>query len=134
MAFSTWIDSITSRPRLLFLIDGLGALLTALMIGGVQVQWAAYIGLPLSVLYLLAGLALVFCAYSLTCHFLLGRRWRPFLLAIMIANTSYCLLTLSLMIYHADSVTLLGWVYYLVEIVIVGVLVWLEKTAYLKNQ
>ena len=118
------------EPRTLFLIDGVGALLSAFMLGILLPSFERIFGMPAPVLYLLAGMALVFALYSFTCYRRFGQHWRPFLKGIAIINLSYCALTLVLSFYHYTSLTLLGWIYFIVEIIIVVSLAFIElKTA-----
>lgn len=113
-------------PNRLFLIDGLGAVLSALMLGGVLAHWEPVFGMPKPELYVLAGIAVVFAVYSLLCSWRLKGNWRPFLLGIGFANFFYCGLTLGLVIWHWDSLTLLGILYFIGESLIVLSLVSIE--------
>ena len=74
----------------------------------------------------LSAIALVFCVYSISCFFFVDQAWRPFLKAIVIANVTYCVLTLGLVVYFYPQVTILGLTYFLLEIVVVGGLVYIE--------
>jgi len=109
-------------PKQLFLIDGLGALLTAIMLGLVLANFVPLFGMPKSILYPLSLIACVFAVYSLSCHFRFPANWQPYLKAIAAANLLYCCLTLGLvllMVYSFQKLTMLGVIYFLVEIVIV---------------
>lgn len=110
----------------LFLIDGIGALVSALFLGLILVQLKTYIGMPVQILYLLALLALVFAIYSFSCHLASPKRWRFFLKLIALINSSYCLLTLVLVVRNYDSLTLLGLTYFVVEMLVILMLVKVE--------
>ena len=114
------------NPRTLFLIDGLGALVSALLLGVVLVQLESFIGMPIAVLYYLAGAALLFFLYSLSCYWWFPNKWRPFLRAIAIVNLIYCLITLGLTIYFFDQLSFWGLGYFLIEIIIIVVLAIIE--------
>ncbi len=116
MAFST---------RQLFLIDGLGAVLTATLLSQVLVRWQTLFGVPAAVLYALAGVAACFAVYSLGCYLLLREGHARYLRAIAIANTAYCLVTLGLLAYLPD-ISWLGIAYFTGEIIIILLLVNLE--------
>lgn len=116
-------DKVTLTPRKLFLIDGLGASLTVLLLSQVVAPFERTFGMPSRVVYALAALAGVFAVYSLTCHFLLSTDWRPYLRGIAVANMLYCALSLGCCVYFADSLTALGWTYFAGEILIVLALV-----------
>lgn len=113
--------------RRLFLVDGIGALTSAVMLGLVLTTWEPFFGMPSRVLVPLALAAVVFAAYSLTCH----RRnlGPPFLLGIAMANTAYCGVTLALVVAHRASLTTLGLAYFVGEVLVILALVAAEFDA-----
>lgn len=113
-------------PRHLFLLDGLGALMSAVLLGLVLVHFQPLIGMPTSLLYPLAGAASGFCLHSLGCAFYPPTNWRRSLLIVAIANLLYCLITLGLIISYSHQLRPLGWLYFLAEIAIVVPLAALE--------
>lgn len=110
-------------PRLLLLIDGLGALLSAALLMALPP-----IGIPAQTMTLLALTATGMAAYSLTCC-LTHRTGRTYLRSIAWANTCYCLTTMGLVVWHRATLTPLGLVYFLGEILIISQLVRLERRA-----
>ncbi len=124
------LQPLTSNPKRLFLIDGIGAVVSAIFLGVVLVQVEVYIGMPKTVLYVLASLACLYAIYSLSCSFFLPANWRPFLKGIALANLLHCGLTLGLVIYFYQKLTVLGITYFLLEMMIVVGLVVLERMAY----
>jgi len=122
------INKIISNPRSLFLIDGLGALVSAFSLGVFLVQFKYAFGMPEKVLYILAVIACVFAINSLSCYFRNIKNWRPYLKAIAIANLLYCCATLFLVFFHYTDLTVLGIAYFLVEIIIIVVLATFELT------
>jgi thiol:disulfide interchange protein len=64
------ITQLSAHPKRLFLIDGLGAFLTAFMLGVVLANFESSFGMPLKTLYFLSFLAGLFCLYSFFCYFL----------------------------------------------------------------
>jgi len=113
-------------PRALFLVDGAGALVTALTVGVVLPALGHYIGTPRPVLRALALAAAVFAAYSLTCAAVLPTRWAGYLRGIALANAGYCVITALVLIRFAAALHVLDWLYFVGEIVVVGALVTLE--------
>jgi hypothetical protein len=113
-------------PKKIFLVDSLGALLTAFLLFVILVTFNKYFGMPETTLHFLSITALVFSAYSFCCFLLLKNNWHPFLRAIIIANLLYCCLTLGLVIYHYQLLTMLGVIYFLAEIGVVCILVFIE--------
>lgn len=116
-------------PRRLFLLDGFGAFLSAVLLGIVLVRLQPLVGMPTSVLYPLAGAATGFCLHSLGCAFFPPSNWRRSLLTVAIANLTYCLITLGLILSYSQQLRPLGWVYFLAEIAIVVPLATLEIVA-----
>ncbi|HAS38946.1 MAG TPA: hypothetical protein DCS93_00635 [Microscillaceae bacterium] len=117
-------------PKKLFLIDGLGAFLTAFTTGVILANLEAHIGMPKNVLYPLAVIACFFAVYSFWNHLQMVPNWPMFMNIIAIANLVYCSLTLGLAIYHRATVTSLGFAYFGLEVVVVVSLAIFElKTA-----
>lgn len=119
--------------RKIFLIDGLGALLTAFLVGIVLTNFQEYVGMALEILISLALVALVFCTYSLSCFLLLKSGWKPFLIAIATANLLYCVTTTTLLILFFNQLTTLGIMYFLGEIIVIGILVYFEFSILIKK-
>ncbi len=111
------LNSIVSmlNPKILFAIDSAGALVTALLLGIVLVQFESLFGMPSIVLYGLAFLAAGYSVYSLLCSVLLGEYTSPFLYGIAVANYLYCFLTLSLVVLYFSELSLYGIVYFVGE-------------------
>ncbi|MBK8448953.1 MAG: hypothetical protein IPO78_03810 [Saprospiraceae bacterium] len=120
------LRKLARNPKTLFLVDGLGALLTAFFLFVILMPFNKYFGMPLDVLKYLAILAGMFCIYSFACFFFLSDNWHAFLFAISIANLLYCCLTISLVIYYYQRLTILSLTYFLVEVILVSGLIWLE--------
>jgi hypothetical protein len=110
----------------IFLIDGTGALVTAALLSLALARHEALFEMKPDILYFLASLAVLFALYSFTNAFLKPKNRRQPLKAVVWANTSYCLLTLGLVIYYYHTLTLLGIAYFMGEIVVILLLVRLE--------
>ena len=110
----------------LFLMDALGAVVSAFFLGVVLVRFNELVGMPVYILKILAVIPCFFIVYSFCCYFFLKSNWRPFLKVIAIANSMYCLTTICLVIYHYLDLTPLGISYFVVEIIVIGVLVSIE--------
>jgi hypothetical protein len=115
----------TNRQRL-FLIDGLGALLSAFFLGIVLVRFETTFGMPQNILCFLAALACLFAVYSFCCYIFIKDNWRPYLRSIAIANLTYCCITFGLIVTCYESLTILGVGYFVVELLILGILVAVE--------
>lgn len=109
-------------PRQLFLIDCLGALVSATMLGIVLVYFENFFGMPKETLYWLAALAALFAVYSFFCYMLQPEQWQLFMRIIAIVNLSYCCLTIACMFIFREQLTVLGFAYFIGEIIIILVL------------
>ena len=116
----------TWKPKTVFLMDGLGASLTSFLLVTVPKYFSEYFGMPQEALTLLSTLALIFAIYSFSCFAFLGNNAVKLLKPIIIANLSYCVLTLGLVIHFYNELT--GWdlAYFLGEILIICGLVYIE--------
>ena len=120
------IQQFIAKPKKVFLIDGFGALLTALLLFFVLRTFNTFFGLSKSTFEYLSLLALVFSVYSFCCFFLIASIWKPYLRIICIANILYCLLTLGIVFYYYRSISVFGIAYFLGEITVIFMIVFLE--------
>lgn len=111
---------------MLFLIDSIGALLTAFFLYVVMRQFNYYVGMPNQVLTLLSIVAICFFLYSMLCLIILKRNRGPFIRVIGIANLLYCLLTIAMLFKYYHLLTVIGAAYFLVEIVLICILSYIE--------
>lgn len=120
------IEYFATNPLKLFLLDGTGALLTALSLFFILRPCYEYTGIPAGVLAYLSIFGLVYAAYSFSCFLLLKGRIKAFLRTIAFGNLLYCIVTLTMLFYQFSSLTLLGLTYFTVETGIIMVLVYIE--------
>jgi hypothetical protein len=113
--------------RNIFLLDGLGALLTASLTGLLLPAIQRYIGIPIPTLWCLALIASAFSLYSLACHFFLQTKRPVFLKVIMTANLLYCILIASLLIHHLATLKPLGIAYIIGEIMVILLVLYVES-------
>jgi hypothetical protein len=123
------LAKLTHNPKLVFLFDALGALLTSTLIGGLLVAYQSYIGLPFTWLYILASIAAVLTIYSSSCAVLIQKKWSPFLKIIITANILYTCLTTALIIVYSQELKSLGFAYFIGEIFVLVGVIWLEIKA-----
>lgn len=122
------INKIQSNPKSLFVIDGLGALLSAFLLGIVLVELEPIFGIPRPTLYWLAFLPCLFAVYDFCCYHLFSDNIGVFLKGIAFLNIGYCCLSIGLAIYHHQTITYFGWAYLLIEVVVVMLLSMLEMS------
>jgi hypothetical protein len=118
------------QPQKLFLIDSLGALLSAMLLGLVLARFEKMYGMPQNMLYVLSVIPCVFAVYSFFCFLSKTENWRPLMKIIATANVLYCCLTAGLMVYFYPQLTVFGLIYFVLELIIVVSLAFIEwKTA-----
>ncbi len=121
------IKRLTQKPKALFLVDSLGAFVSASLLFVILRKFNEYIGMPPIALIYLSIIAVTFSLYSIICFFLFTDNWKPFLSIISFANVLYCCLTMGLVIYYYQSLTVLGIAYFIAEIIIITGLVFVEQ-------
>jgi hypothetical protein len=124
LTLAKMIMKLTAKK--LLLVDSLGALVSALLLGLVLVQFESDFGMPSKVLYFLSIIACLFSAYSLMSYLLVKNNGKPFLTFIALANLIYCCLTIGLTIYFHKELTYLGFIYFFSEVVIIITLAIIE--------
>jgi len=117
---------IIIHPKKLFLIDSLGAIFSAFLLGVVLVQFERYFGMPRNVLFVLSIAACVFAVYSFTCYLFIKENWSPYLRLIAIVNLLYCCVTIGLVFYFHQQITVLGWLHFVGEIIVIVCLAFVE--------
>lgn len=123
----SFATQLIADPSRLFLVDGLGACLSATCLALAGAFLSDTFGLPQQTLVVLAAFAIVPAVFSLTCS-----RWfprRPLLRAIVVLNVCYCVLTVVLAVRDRATLTALGAGYFVAEIAVIAYLVRLELLA-----
>ena len=104
----------------------LSAFITAFFLFVILINFNEYFGMPPTILTCLSIIVAFFCIYSMSCFFFLKENWTRFIRTISIANLLYCILTMGLVIVNYSILTTLGIAYFLVEIIIIFGLVYIE--------
>ncbi len=126
-------EYFSEHPKLIFLTDGLGALLSTFLLFALA-SFEGIFGMPKNVLYQLIPVTIVFTAYSLGTYFINPKNWKLYLTLIAVANILYCCLTLVLVFYYFDKLTAIGLAYFFVEILVIVFLSRIEiRLAYNKS-
>lgn len=117
---------IRLTERTIFLFDGLGAVLSALLTGLVLPRLG--LGLPAEVFYGLAAFPVVYSIYSMTCfRVTVIKPWM--LLGVIAANSLYCVVS-GLVLLRSTTITPWGQVVLLGEIAVVLAVVAIETHVY----
>lgn len=123
-------NHFNNYPKHLFLIDGIGAILSACLLGIIIPQLEPYFGIPQNTLYFLAIFPILFAAYDLFSYWKIEQNIYLNLKGIAGLNAGYCLISIGVIVSHFNSITRLGFIYLILEIIIILFLVALEwKTA-----
>lgn len=116
---------LSSNPRTVFLIDGIGAVLSTMLLLVVGYFEDAF-GMQKEVLHRLVPITILFSIYSLACYSLKPQNWKRYLDLIAIANFLYCFITVGLIVHYFNQLTPLGVIYFLIEIVVILILCRIE--------
>lgn len=117
--FNQIVRYFAPHPIKIFLVDGLGAALSAFFLLAILASFVPFFGMPRAVLYPLAALPVLFALYSLSCYLLRPGNWPTYLKIVATANLLYCGISLSLVLYHFGSLTIFGVAYFVLEKLIV---------------
>lgn len=122
----SFLKNLNSKPRTLFIIDGLGALVSAFFIGFVLVKFQPFIGLSKSTLYFLAVFPIILIVYNVYFYFRNPIKVLFCLKIIAFLNLFYCFLSIAIILYNYNSITKLGLLYFGLEILMLILLIRLE--------
>jgi hypothetical protein len=126
MTFANTISHFTKKPEKLFLTDALGAAISAVILAAVLGNFSNYFGMPQNVINLLSGIAVMLCTYSLLCYGMVKKQQAGFITIMSRANFLYCILTAVFVVMHFQNLTVLGLSYFLIEMIIICTLVYIE--------
>jgi len=133
IGFKLILNKFSSTPKNIFILDGIGATLSAFLLGVILVRFEFVFGMPLTPLYVLASIAIMLATYSFSCYFLLTDNWNSaFMKVIVIANLLYCCLSIILVIYFFEELTIWGVIYFLLELLVTCGLIIIERWVYSK--
>ena len=120
------LKCLKKQPKKLFLIDAIGAFITSTLLFAVLAQFSEIFGMPISVLYFLAGVAFCFFLYSLICYAFVKTSWKLCLKIIIVFNSLYAFLSVYFITLYFHDLTFLGLLYFSAEIIIIKLLIILE--------
>lgn len=126
-----FLTQFVAKPKRIFVMDGLGAWLSMVLLYWVLAPFEQLFGMPANIVYVLAGIAFGLFLYSAGCQFFIKSSWKPFIGLLVIFNAAYTLISLVLIILHADKLTVFGWTYFVLELIVIGVIIMIEYKTYL---
>lgn len=131
MRITTFLNRLTKNPKRVFLMDAFGALLSLFTFLFILIPFQEYFGMPSDILYKLSIIAIFLFLYSFSCFKLIKQHWKPFLKIIIILNTLYIFFSFGLIFYHFKQLTFLGIAYFILEIIVIIIVLFIETNTYL---
>ena len=120
------IKYLRLKPQAVLLIDGLGAVVTAILLMTIVRTLNEYFGMPQKALIALSIISLLFSVYSFSCFLFSGTSAKKLLKPIIAGNIIYCILTLGLVLYFYNWLSVFGITYFVGEVLIICGLVYIE--------
>ncbi len=120
------IERFKTNPKKLLIIDGVGAIISAFLLGVVLVKFENIFGIPKQTLYILASLPVLFAIYDLYAFKQENNKIYMFIKNIALLNILYCFILIGFAFYHIETIKFFGWIYIIVEIFIVAILASIE--------
>lgn len=114
------------HPQKLFIVDGIGAAVSAILHIFLLAPFESFFGVPAETVYLLALFPIVFVLYDIFAYYQYNGLAQLYLKGIAVMNMMFVALSISMGIYHRDSISVWGWLYLIGECLIVAGLVRLE--------
>jgi hypothetical protein len=113
------------KARQIFLLDGIGAIFSVLCLF-VFYTFEELVGMPKRILIIFIFIALIFSVCSFTCYSFNPINSKRYFTIIAILNIAYCIFTAYQVIIHSNRLTVLGHLYFIVEILVILLLVFYE--------
>ncbi|WP_420577244.1 hypothetical protein [Ekhidna sp.] len=107
------------QTKKIFLVDAIGAMISALLIGLVIAPYEDFFGVPTPIAYLLCLIAILLSAFSLLSYLFAQNSWKKNLRIIAILNLGYCAFTASVLTLNSEGITFWGWSYFILEMLII---------------
>ncbi len=116
---STIITRLKLKPNDLFLVDSIGAFISAALLWAIFIYAEIYHGIPRNNYTILLLIAFAFSAHSAIHFFCKHKRPGVYLKIIGTANILYCCLTAGLMLVFARGITIIELIYLIGEIILI---------------
>jgi CBS domain containing-hemolysin-like protein len=120
------LQYFTNQPKKLFLLDAIGAFLTATFIGVVMRNNLETFGLPTQEAVVMSIIACIFFCFSGICYLFVNKQQYKYIFIIATANSLYVLLSFFIFFNHFKDLTPFGIMYLLSEMATIILLVTLE--------
>ena len=128
--YKLFLSSLEAKD--IFLLDGSGAVISAILTGIIMPIFYAHIGLPIWLMHSLAIIPILYAIFSISCY-LLVKEYKPWMFkAIITANLLYCIITFALIVGYRGLSVLGKTVLFLEILTVIGVVL-LEFRVYKKT-
>ena len=118
--------------KTVFLFDGVGALMSALILGVVLPAYQEFIGMPAHILYVLCSAPAVFSIYDFYAFKYAEHEDPKWFKRMIIANVSYCVVAGFLFVRHFGDLTGWGVAFFLGEQAVLMALVYYERLVFIR--
>lgn len=119
------ISQFARNPKKLFLVDAIGAFISGILLFTIS-KSNLNLGLADSSLEFLILIAFCLFVYSLTCFLYVRKNIGLFIRTMAFTNFLYCALTIGILLSNSNLLTRIGWTYFSVELIIIGLLIVFE--------
>lgn len=121
-----FLTHINNRPKNLFLYDFCGAMVSIFFLLGVLLKFRNFFGIPENVIIPLAILPGLFATLDLFVYFRTEINAKHMLNLIASLNILYLIISLTLVIQHSELIKVPGWIYIILELIIVLIIAVVE--------
>jgi hypothetical protein len=126
MKIFTQLDKLSNNTKRVFLVDAIGALLSAIFIFIILSYFENQIGIPEKTLIFLIIIAILLSIFSFCCFLIQKNNSKQSLKIISRANILYCILTIITVFAYRHAITRWGLLYFIFEILIIILIVIVE--------
>ena len=122
------IHNTTQNPKTLFLVDGMGAVLTAILLGLVLPRYESFFGIPSHMLNVLATIPVLYLSIDIYAFYKSEVYMAKLLRIVARLNFLYCILSLGMALLHFQNIQIWGWIYIVIEFIIIVLLARFEMS------
>lgn len=120
------IKKLSQSPHQLFLMDGIGALFSALLLGGVLAKYHTFIGIPPETLFFLAAFPVLYVLYDVYCYRTMPDHVHVKIKGVVGLNLLYTLISIGVLVLFKERLTAVAYLYFSLELMVIFLLVLLE--------
>lgn len=124
--YQQWDNLLNKNPKILFVVDGVGAAFSAFLLGMVLPKFESLFGVPSSTLTFLASFPVLFVVFDMFAFKAEAKHLQRNLYSIAGLNGFYICLSLSFLWFHQIEITGLGYLYFGFEMAIILAFIYLQ--------